>query len=95
MSEQLTPEQELLALGIRYNLRQLHSAERVISDLQAVMAGETSVKDLLEEWRYLLAISKVAESKAISKHKRDHTLPDAVCDDMLAELEEIDNDETK
>lgn len=95
MSEQLTPEQELLALSLRHELRQLHSAERVISDLQAVMAGETSVKDLLAAWRYLLAISKVAESKAISKHKREHTLPDSVCDDMLAELEEIGDDETK
>lgn len=95
MSEQLTPEQELTALSLRYDLRQLHSAERVISDLQAVMAGETSVKELLEEWRYLLAISKVAASKAINKHKFEHKLPEGVCDDMLAELEEINDDETK
>ena len=110
MPEQLTPEtaeqqlqeqfsmsqeQQLLALSLRHNLRQLHSTERIISDLQAVMAGETSVSTLLEEYRYLLAISKVAVCKALHKNKRTNAWPASVCDDMLAELEEIDNDETE
>ena len=89
----LTPAQELLALSLRNDLRQLHSTERVISDLQAVMAGEISVAQLLEEQRSLLVISKEALHHTINKYKRQQALPESVCDDMLAELEVINNDE--
>ena len=89
----LTPAQELLALSLRNDLRQLHGTERVISDLQAVMAGEISVAQLLEEQRSLLVISKEALHHTINKYKRQQALPESVCDDMLVELEGINNDE--
>ena len=89
----LTPAQELLALSLRHTIRQLYSQQQVIKDLGAVMAGETSVKDLLEERRYLLAISRAAAYKAINKNKHEHALPDSVCDDLLGQLEGINNDE--
>ena len=82
-------EQKLLALSLRNDLRQLHSTERVISDLQAVMAGKISVAQLLEEQRSLLGISKEALHHTINKYKRQQALPESVCDDMLAELEDI------
>jgi len=88
----MTPEQDLIALDVRHNIRQLHSQEQVIKDLLAVIAGETSVKDLLEERRYLLGISRLAVYKTITKHKQEHALPESVCDEMLKQLEDIGNE---
>ena len=85
----MSQEQQLLALELRHNLRQLHSTERVVTDLQAVMAGDLSANDMLMDRRSLLDTCKEALQHTINKYKRNHALPESVCDDMLQELEDI------